>query len=168
MKRVVFGSIPTAPILCRCACTSCSFAVGRTHTNTDRTSIRVVAHQRATLSTMFVYVYNTCLCIYMYIVSLLHLCATLCTNTHVGLHNWNHYTRDRFRARAHLIIDRALLLRPGLSRGGSTCWITLTDHYRCVIVVYSRIVAFSASFVARNSCFDGDSVFVLPYLKELL
>lgn len=132
------------------------------------TSIRVVAHQRATLSTMFVYVYNTCLCIYMYIVSLLHLCATLCTNTHVGLHNWNHYTRDRFRARAHLIIDRALLLRPGLSRGGSTCWITLTDHYRCVITVYSRIVAFSASFVARNSCFDGDSVFVLPYLKELL
>lgn len=119
--------------------------------------------------------YPPCLCmriqyvfVYIYIVSLLHLCATLCTNTHVDLHNWNHYTRDRFRARAHLIIDRALLLRSGLSRGGSTCWITLTDHYRCVIVVYSRIVAFSASFVARNSCFDGDSVFVLPYLKELL
>lgn len=164
---MVFGSIPTAPILCRCACTSCSFAVGRTHTNTD---LYLYPCCCATLSTMFVYVYNTCVCvyIYMYIVSLLHLCATLCTNTHVDLHNWNHYTRDRFRARAHLIIDRALLLRPGLSRGGSTCWITLTDHYRCVIVVYSRIVAFSASFVARNSCFDGDSVFVLPYLKELL
>lgn len=167
MKRVVFGSIPTAPILCRCACTSCSFAVGRTHTNTD---LYLYPCCCATLSTMFVYVYNTCVCvyIYMYIVSLLHLCATLCTNTHVDLHNWNHYTRDRFRARAHLIIDRALLLRPGLSRGGSTCWITLTDHYRRVITVYSRIVAFSASFVARNSCFDGDSVFVLPYLKELL
>lgn len=167
MKRVVFGSIPTAPILCRCACTSCSFAVGRTHTNTD-----LYLYSCCCTSTRDS-IHHVCVCIqyvfvYIYIVSLLHLCATLCTNTHVGLRNWNHYTRDRFRARAHLIIDRALLLRPGLSRGGSTCWITLTDHYRCVIVVYSRIVAFSASFVARNSCFDGDSVFVLPYLKELL
>lgn len=157
MKRVVFGSIPTAPILCRCVCTSCSFAVGRTRTCTDLylypcccTPTRDSIHH--------VCIYNMCIYTYMRVVS-----SMLYTNTRedVDLQLKPLHARS---FRAHLIIDRALLLRSGLSRGGSTCWITLL----IIIDALSSCIRELSHFLPRLLCGIRASIVYSCYLKELL
>lgn len=112
-------------------------------------SIRVIAHQRATLSTMFVYT----ICVYTHICALFHRCYI---RTRVGLQLKPLHARS---FRAHLIIDRALLLRSGLSRGGSTCWITLL----IIIDALSSCIRELSHFLPRLLCGirASNSVFVL-------